>query len=873
MKRYDLGRSLHKGDRRSKVIKDNKVSIGSLLYDRDSLESQPGSWPMRHVLTLLCFSECCCTDPKEHDFSQLWIWQGESTLISQEGCRVSVTHTLDQFSPPCFISHKASTSLFSFSFSSTNMQHHRYSTRHFRSHTLPSNGSAIEVISGEPADPRDPGYHTMEGYFREQSGARNMYRSSANPRQSMSNYYSNDEGDDDDDGDDMDYTKNSYTLRVVNPDVKGPSSSSSSENGEEMPQRVSEKTQQQFLSPPFRQSDSHDSASASDTTSPSKSNTLNDDVLAPKTVVENSEEKHTWSPPHMAGVQQQGRVSAPPETDDLPVLSNKNKNNRSSSSSSKNNNNDDHNNNNKNNSNSSSSSNSSDSKNNSNNSIKDDPEQDNEGDNIRRAPCQSSGLPPAESSRLRTESPTIGSLCGNRSVSSTASGSVMSATIAHAMQSKYSKASYSLTNDPDALRKYIAAAEKTGDPKVQVAFAKYLLDIASLYKNPEDEGMSLYFSQSLVCVVKYVSSLDKKTALTMEGIRCIKRLAKEGVAEAAYLQATWMETQKYGFIRNSEKINRLHSIAASSGEFPASKYALAQHMERNNTGDPISLLQYYNDAAASGHAPSLFRLAQAYIHGHLGCRQNLRKGLALLHQAAERAAEATYPEPLFVLGQALLNIYPLADIPLELVQQYGGREAARDMFEAAANMGHVKAQVQIADIYEHGLYGSEMNLSTSFHYYNLAAQAGDPHAMLGLCRLYNGGIHGPGGSDEQERRRRDVSHWFDENRLDEDASFQWCQRAADLNLADAIFMLGWFYEKGFGTIRDFDRSLRMYQKAARLGNAKASERIQRHDRAFGGTQPHLAPAAVPPVEAIGGAGPRRRKRGKQRRFPRRCIIL
>lgn len=159
-------------------------------------------------------------------------------------------------------------------------------------------------------------------------------------------------------------------------------------------------------------------------------------------------------------------------------------------------------------------------------------------------------------------------------------------------------------------------------------------------------------------------------------------------------------------------------------------------------------------------------------------------GLALLAQAAEHATESS-PEPVYTFAQVLANIYPKAEIPTELVEPYGGVHAAVRLFERAADWGHVKAQTQIGYIYEHGLYGAPVDYAKALLYYEKAARDGrDGDAMLGLSRLYNGGYHGP--EDE------DMPGWSTTTTTsrDEDASFQWCEKAAAQGIDKALYLLG-----------------------------------------------------------------------------------
>ncbi|KAI7851269.1 hypothetical protein BDC45DRAFT_516150 [Circinella umbellata] len=471
------------------------------------------------------------------------------------------------------------------------------------------------------------------------------------------------------------------------------------------------------------------------------------------------------------------------------------------------------------------------------------------------------------------------SINGNRSIATTANESVLTATMTRAPQSKYSKASYSLTNNREALKLYREMAEKTNDKEVQLNYANYLLEISQLYdKNHNDQQQQQQQNQnqsqqqqrghhrgtgslsismnrrqsrdssitmdgrlndmmkrgraSLNGPIRNIRPLlslesdnsmdnqEKKRILEEEGVRWIKRLAKEEVGEAAFMLATWMDEEKYGCRSNPLKSFKLYEIAARKGK-PEAMYAVAQYHERH--GNETEALASYKAAAEKGLVASVLRLAQVNLHGELSQRQNMITSLALLAQAAENSNKS-YPEPICVFAQVLANIYPRADIPAELVQPYGGANAAKGWFERGAEFGHAKCHSQLGYMYEHGLFGVPVDMSQSFHYYESAAHLGDAEGMLGLSRLYNEDRHGP--DDTEDRMERDVSQWLIGIGRNEDASYLWCSRAAELGLDEALFLLGWYNEQGFGTPRNLEQAQLCYRRAAAKGHHAAKERLQ-----------------------------------------------
>ncbi|KAG0169661.1 hypothetical protein DFQ28_003471 [Apophysomyces sp. BC1034] len=200
--------------------------------------------------------------------------------------------------------------------------------------------------------------------------------------------------------------------------------------------------------------------------------------------------------------------------------------------------------------------------------------------------------------------------------------------------------------------------------------------------------------------------------------------------------------------------------------------------------------------------------------------------LALLSRASEEAT-ASCPEPPYIFGLLLTNTYTKVNVPTPVIKQYGSAGDAPNYFDRAAQLGYVPAQTRMAYISENGLYGAPINLSKSFVYYAAAASQGDAHAMLGLSRLYNRGSRGPGDNNEEQLMAIDVSGWLASTVPNEDEAFQWCQRAAEKGIADALFLLGWYYEAGIGVLRNDEQANYYYGAAADKGHAVAVERMQR----------------------------------------------
>ncbi|KAK4512978.1 uncharacterized protein ATC70_003689 [Mucor velutinosus] len=318
--------------------------------------------------------------------------------------------------------------------------------------------------------------------------------------------------------------------------------------------------------------------------------------------------------------------------------------------------------------------------------------------------------------------------------------------------------------------------------------------------------------------------IQKRKALEDEGVKWIKRLAKLNVAEACYMQARWMDKEMYGFKQNKTKSIQLHQVAAKA-DIPESVFALAEYLQEEGKVEPSRVLRYYKASAEQGYVNAIYKMALITLKGELGTRQSLVQGLKLIYDACKLCSEE-FNEPLYTFGLMLTNDeQSQVDVPSELSEAYGGKAAGILYYERAASLNNAKAQAKLGSIYEHGLYGESMNFARAYFHYEVAALNGNPKAMLGLCRLHNRGNHGPGDNNEAFRLDNDVSGWLAATPINEDLSFQWCERAAKAELVDALALLGWFYERGFGTPRDFSRAEKYYRLAAEQGDAGARSRL------------------------------------------------
>lgn len=161
--------------------------------------------------------------------------------------------------------------------------------------------------------------------------------------------------------------------------------------------------------------------------------------------------------------------------------------------------------------------------------------------------------------------------------------------------------------------------------------------------------------------------------------------------------------------------------------------------------------------------------------------------------------------------------HPFETIPLSKVADIVLKDdvPAAQTFTQAASQGHAWANLVMGKAYEHGMLSCPKDSGISIHFYNQAAQAGLPQAMMALCAWY---VFGAEGILDQ----------------DEDEAFAWAKRAADLGYAAAEYTCGYFKEVGLGCNQDAVAAVEWYFLAAAKGEQRARKRLEVIQSAVGG---------------------------------------
>ncbi|KAF9208783.1 hypothetical protein BGZ49_007533 [Haplosporangium sp. Z 27] len=376
--------------------------------------------------------------------------------------------------------------------------------------------------------------------------------------------------------------------------------------------------------------------------------------------------------------------------------------------------------------------------------------------------------------------------------------------------------SVSLLTDTAVLAKYRETAIKTNDPSIQLSYAKYLLEIGEPPVPNTSTSGSRSSSSSDVGTPRpsfatttsntppsstppsptsaHHDTESGKKQLTQEAVYWIDRLAKEGVAEAQFIRATWYEEGLYSSKMNLDKALRWYQ-SASKGEYGPAHYKVAYFCEKKKDNNKAVML--YKKAAVHNEAPA----------NYLGQSRNMKAGLEYLKRAAAFATEAA-PKAPYVLGLILAREYgDQLTIPDDIAFPDDGE--ALEWFRKSAQLGYGPADYKLGYCYEFGSMGCAVDPFLSVHHYERAVLAGDSNgeAEMGLSGWYLSGAENCFQSDEQ-------------------LAFQYASIAAEKKYAKAQYAMGYYYEVGVSVPTDMDKAMEFYKLAAANGNKDAIKRLE-----------------------------------------------
>ncbi|KAI4861234.1 hypothetical protein F4820DRAFT_434378 [Hypoxylon rubiginosum] len=341
----------------------------------------------------------------------------------------------------------------------------------------------------------------------------------------------------------------------------------------------------------------------------------------------------------------------------------------------------------------------------------------------------------------------------------------------------------------------------SNDPNMQICWARDVLsyvEIAAEAAIREEEAARRPNERE---PLQRVATPKIEHELRIDAINIVTYLADQGHPEALFIRGKWLEFGKFGKRQDKKEAYTCYSTAAQSG-WGRADYRIGMLYENSN--DMENAMRHYQLGLASKDSAAAYRLGMISLMGQQGQVKDIKKGLDLIHAAAETADEDA-PQGAFVYGMLVARDLPDVSIP-EGVLAYDVAEARR-YIEMAAYLGFAKAQLKMGQAYELCQLGCDFNPALSLHYYGLAAKQGQPEACLGVSRWFLFGYEGT----------------FTKN---EGLAFKYAQLAAKAKLPTGEFAMGYYNEIGISVEKNLREARKWYELAAEHGNKDAIGRLE-----------------------------------------------
>ncbi|KAJ3069874.1 hypothetical protein HDU98_007067 [Podochytrium sp. JEL0797] len=353
----------------------------------------------------------------------------------------------------------------------------------------------------------------------------------------------------------------------------------------------------------------------------------------------------------------------------------------------------------------------------------------------------------------------------------------------------------------DSLEVYRQNAKKSGDPGVQLDFAKFLIATAETAMESDPDPKKAKRNQDI---------------LYAEGLKWVKRLTKSESGRAAYPEAMFYLAECYGngslgLPVDHDKAFSLY-VQASKQNHPAAAYraAVCYEVGAGTKKDYARSVQFYRKSAALGDTAAMYKLGMILLNGLLNQPKNPREGVTWLKRAGSQADETT-PHALHELatlyeGKGETNGIVIPDPAY-----------AHDLYRRGAQLGYSPSQYKLGVCYEYGLLDLPIEPRRSIAWYTRSAEQGDPEAELALSGWYLTGADGVLKQSDTE-------------------AYLWARKAADKGLPKAEYAVGYYSEHGVGVRADVDEARRWYMRAAAQNNKRAVQRLKELKGLAGSTQ-------------------------------------
>ncbi|TGO06999.1 hypothetical protein BTUL_0354g00050 [Botrytis tulipae] len=374
----------------------------------------------------------------------------------------------------------------------------------------------------------------------------------------------------------------------------------------------------------------------------------------------------------------------------------------------------------------------------------------------------------------------------------------------------------SLLSAQKTLEMYRQNAKKSSSSEIQYSFAIFLIQAAQEAGLNVEEDTPRKASPKPGRNSPYIESEPPTPQnLLREAKSILQKLADRGYPFAQYYLADGFSSGLFNKGKPDHHTAFSLFVSASKHGHAESGYraALCYEFGWGCRADAAKAVQFYRAAAAKNHPGAMTRLGRACLSGDLGF-DRYKEGLKWLKRATE-SADAQYNSAPYHLGVLYENGYG-EDL-------FKDEAYAAELFTQAAELGNADASFKLGQAYEHGKLSCPRDPALSVHFYNGAAEAGNPEAMMALCAWYLIGAEPVLEKDENE-------------------AYEWARRAADMGLLKAEYAVGYFTEMGIGCRRDPLEANVWYVKAAESGDERAKHRLAKiRAAASGGTPMEVAP--------------------------------
>ena len=294
--------------------------------------------------------------------------------------------------------------------------------------------------------------------------------------------------------------------------------------------------------------------------------------------------------------------------------------------------------------------------------------------------------------------------------------------------------------------------------------------------------------------------------------------------DAQFLMAEFHEK---GILESDiRKALKFYVLAAKNGHTEAAYKAGTLHEYANGVKSPKQAFVFYKMAASHGHPGGCWKVGNAEMHGLLGTTRNMRSACKWMQLSAS-CASAEHPEGAYEYANMLEAgvehiVYP--DIDESLV-----------MYKKAADLGHPKALMTLAQLYENGDPSKRIpeNPQLSLLYYKKAAENGNTLACFSMSNFYLTGIESVLSANEGlafqymlMAARPFIHSEKTLQEIEEDPTPKLKKLLSNnKKIPMSAYAVGYFYEVGVGCEKNYEKFIAWYSVAYLYGDTRGASKL------------------------------------------------